>query len=339
MRYFINLFTAETWREIRTNANFEFTGHREAARNRSVVQPGDILLCYVTKVSAFVGALRVTSEVYEVEEEDPRTWASDLYPVRFRVELVARVPLASGVSLDDIRRRTDEAPLWKWVYRNSLNEIPATDAEWIFEQLNSTEPQLGSGDPEPELADELAIEDEEVAERRDTHHATIQGRLVTLGRDLGLDVWVAQNDRGVEYNGARLGDLSTEALPPGLPDDVRRRVALIDVIWLRRNSYVAAFEIEATTSILSGLARMGDLVALIPNLDLPFFIVAPDARRGKVFEQITRPLFALGLTRPLHRNCRFISFETLEADLDRLGHTTSALDPHRYLDSIAEEAP
>jgi EVE domain len=341
VRYFIDLFTAETWREARTNAGFGLSGHREGARNRAVVQPDDVFLCYVTKVSAFVGALRVTSEVYEVDEEDPRTWASDLYPVRFKVELLVRVPLHAGVRLDEIRNRTKDPPLWNWIYRNSLNEIPANDAEWILQRLRETEPKLGPEDPEPQAADELPLpdEDEEASPRRDTHHATIQGRLVALGRDLGLDVWVAQNDRNVEHDGTRLGDLSIDSLPPGLPDDVRRRIALIDVIWLRRNSYVAAFEIEATTSILSGLARMGDLVALIPNLDVPFFIVAPEARRGKVFEQMTRPLFALGLTNPLHRRSRFISFEALSADLDRLGPTVSALDAERYLDSIAEEAP
>jgi hypothetical protein len=341
VRYFINLFTAETWREIRTNAKFAYTGHREGARNREVVQPGDVLLCYVTKVSAVVGALRVTSEVYEVDDENQRTWASDLYPVRFRVELLVRVPLNSGVRLDELRQQN--ASLWGWVYRTSLNEIPASDAEWILERLGEIEPKLGPEDPEPDVADELPLatdeEEQETAPRRDTLHSAIQGRLVKLGRDLGLDVWVARNDRNVEYDGDRLGDLSIEKLPPGLPDDVLRRIALIDVIWLRRNSYIAAFEVEATTSILSGLARMGDLIALIPNLNVPFFIVAPEARRGRVFEQITRPLFALGLTKALHGRTRFISFEALQADLNRLGTTTTALDPERYLESLAEEAP
>jgi hypothetical protein len=53
--YYINLFTIETWREIRENAKFSYTGHREGARNRGKVKPGDIFLCYVTRTSACVG--------------------------------------------------------------------------------------------------------------------------------------------------------------------------------------------------------------------------------------------------------------------------------------------
>jgi hypothetical protein len=104
--YYINLFTAETWREIRVNAKFEYTGHREGARNRAKVKPGDIFLCYVTKTSAFVGALEVMSEVYEIDHEDEPTWSSDLYPVRFKVNLLVRVPLDKGVRLDEIRAKT-----------------------------------------------------------------------------------------------------------------------------------------------------------------------------------------------------------------------------------------
>ena len=69
MGYYINLFTAETWREARENARFAFTGHREGARNRDKVKPGDIFLCYVTQTSAFVGAEKVMSDVYEVRKK------------------------------------------------------------------------------------------------------------------------------------------------------------------------------------------------------------------------------------------------------------------------------
>jgi hypothetical protein len=163
--------------------------------------------------------------------------------------------------------------------------------------------------------------------------------LATLGRDLGLDVWVATNDRNVTHNGVRLGDISVSSLPSGLPDDIRKRVGLIDVIWLDDNNYIAAFEVEATTGILSGLARMGDLVALVPNFEIPLFIVAPDARRGRVFDEIKRPIFSRAFKKPLHHRCRYISFDTLEAELVQLGPKVKMVDPERFLSEIAEEAP
>ena len=75
-----------------------------------------------------------------------------------------------------------------------------------------------------------------------------------------------------------------EALPEGLPAEVRRTIELIDVVWLNRNRYVAAFEIEATTPVYTGLQRMGDLIASLPNLSIPLFIVAPESKRERVSE-------------------------------------------------------
>jgi EVE domain len=340
--FFINLFTLETWREARENAKFAVSGHRVGVRNRARVRPGDTLLCYVTRTSAFVGAMEVMSKVYEIEHEDEPIWTSDPYPVRFDVKLLLRVPVDNGVRLDEVRSISEDPPLWGWVFRGSLNEIPKTDAEWIMERLRETEPHLGPLDPEPfeATAIDLPPEDDElVVAAEKTKHGPIQGMLATLGRDLGLDVWVAANDRSVVYDGVKLGDLSIGALPSGLPDDIRKRIGLIDVIWLDDNNYRAAFEVEATTGILSGLARMGDLVALVPNFDLPLFIVAPEARRNRVFDEIKRPIFSRALKKPLHHRCRYISFDTLEAELAQLGSKVKMVDPERFLNEIAEEAP
>jgi hypothetical protein len=38
---------------------------------------------------------------------------------------------------------------------------------------------------------------------------------------------------------------------------------------------------------------MADLLALQPNMDIKLHIVAPEAKRDKVFREIRRPVFAL----------------------------------------------
>jgi hypothetical protein len=331
-RYFINLFTEETWREIRLNAHFAFTGHTVNLRNRDVIQPGDLFLCWVTRVSACVGVMEVAGEVYEVDHEDPPTWRRALYPLRYPIRLLRRVPLTDGVTLSEIRDHAQDPTLWRWVYRTSGTEIPAIDAEWIIAQLDNR-PALGPDDDEPSLEDEDA-------EDRERPHARVQAKLLRLGREMGLDTYVARNDRGHNYEGQPLGDLaSVDTLPVGLPDAVRRRVELVDVIWLRRNEYVAMFEVEATTDILKGLLRMADLITLLPNLVVPLYIVAPEERRGAVFEQITRPVFSRGLQRPLEQACRFIPFESFEADIETHGDRIGLFDPARYLDTVSEQAP
>jgi len=83
-----------------------------------------------------------------------------------------------------------------------------------------------------------------------------------------------------------------DELPTQFNDATNRTIELIDVLWLNSNTILAAFEIEATTSIYSGLLPMSDLLALQPNLDLALFLVAPDERRAKVRQEIKRPTFA-----------------------------------------------
>src|SRR4051794_11053014 len=99
---FINLFTQETGGGGRVNARFEYTGHTAKLLNRDEIKPGDVFLCWVTRVSACVAAYEVLSKAYEVEHEDPPTWRRGLFPVRYKVRLLVRVPLTGGVTLRDL---------------------------------------------------------------------------------------------------------------------------------------------------------------------------------------------------------------------------------------------
>ena len=91
-------------------------------------------------------------------------------------------------------------------------------------------------------------------------------------------------------------------------------IELIDVLWLQGNAIVAAFEVESTTSIYSGLLRMSDLIAMQPNLNIPLYLVAPDDRREKVISEVNRPTFSR-LSPPMSEVCRFISFSSLRERL------------------------
>jgi hypothetical protein len=141
-------------------------------------------------------------------------------------------------------------------------------------------------------------------------HTHVQWLLASLGRQLGCRVWVATNDHAREWRGERLGALSIERLPAlGLDPEAERLVALIDVVWLQGpNQIAAAFEVERTTSVHSGLLRMADLAALSPNLSFPLYVVAPRARLERVRRELSRPTFQrMGL----HRRCGFFAEEEL----------------------------
>ena len=110
-------------------------------------------------------------------------------------------------------------------------------------------------------AETAALTKQWAAEREsDTTHTQIQGWLRDLGKALGFDVWIASNDRSRPLGDGKLGDGCLTELPLssiGGAESVR----LIDVIWLERGSerVHAAFEVEHSTSIYSGIVRMLDL--------------------------------------------------------------------------------
>jgi hypothetical protein len=167
-------------------------------------------------------------------------------------------------------------------------------------------------------------------------HTEIQWALLKLGSDMGLDVWVARNDRGRSYQGHRFDELPRlkRELPLQFDAYTNRVIELIDVLWLRGNAIVAAFEVESTTSIYSGLLRMSDLVAMQPNLNIPLYLVGPDERRNKVISEVNRPTFSR-LSPALNEICRFLSFSSLRDQLSRVGTVVRYLKPE-FLENVSE---
>jgi hypothetical protein len=154
-------------------------------------------------------------------------------------------------------------------------------------------------------------------------HAQVQWLLAKIGQKVGCQVWIAANDRSKTWNGEKLGDLSIASLPNlGLDTWPQKTIGLIDVVWLKGKQIAAAFEVEHTTSIYSGLLRMSDLTVEVPNLSIPLYLVAPKARLEKVRRELNRPTFR---KLELHERCGFFSDEALVAAAD--GMLKWASDP------------
>ena len=163
----------------------------------------------------------------------------------------------------------------------------------------------------------------------DRTHAEVQGWLRDLGAALGFQPWVAANDRGRAYAGGRLGDGCLEALPEALADGPGGdAVRLIDVLWLTPGTaqVVAAFEVEHTTSIHSGIVRLLDLaLGAAAGSARGLFLVAPDDREDQVRAQLARPAFSrIGDLR-----VRFLPYSELEThrhSMARFGQGMKAIE-------------
>ena len=107
----------------------------------------------------------------------------------------------------------------------------------------------------------------------------------------------------------------------------QRTIELIDVLWISgHNHIVAAFEVEHSTTIYSGLLRMSDLAVLAPSVSFPIYIVAPKDRLDDVRRQLRRPTFQV---LELHKRAAFFSIEDLARDAEsimRFANSAASID-------------
>jgi type II restriction enzyme len=171
----------------------------------------------------------------------------------------------------------------------------------------------------------------EAASAGDLTHVQVQGWLRDLGLALGYDVWVASNDRSKALPDGRLGDGCLDALPPALADAYGADfIPLIDVLWLGRGSgrVEAAFEVEHTTTIQTGIMRLLDLAETQGGELEGMFLVAPDEREDEVRRQVQRPAFR----RIGELNVRWVPYGELEKNREAMGKFGTGL---KAVESIA----
>lgn len=358
--YWLDLFTGTTWQEF-LDAGGTTSGFKERHRRAlSKVRVGDYLLCYITGISRFVGVLEVISEPFE---DTKPIWSQDKFPCRVQVRKVIELTPETAVPLSELRgelslfQGLSKPNAWTARLRQSLVRWPIADGEIVVRALGEARdsPVVRELDPAklrrrptylrtrlgprsvavtvPDV--DLESEDTQVV-RGPTSHEALQWLLLKIGSDMGLKVWVARNDRNREVDGHSYCELPRllEELPVQFDQATKRTIELIDVLWLQKNAVVAAFEIESTTSIYSGLLRMSDLLSMQPNINIPLYLVAPEERREKVIAEVNRPTFSR-LVPPLSQVCRFLPFQRLRERMARVGDMVRFLRPD-FLDEVSE---
>lgn len=165
-------------------------------------------------------------------------------------------------------------------------------------------------------------------------HTNVQGWLRDLGLALGFAVWIASNDRNRAYAGGRLADGCLRTLPlPVATAPAADAVGLIDVLWLDGDRVAAAFEVEHSTSIHSGIVRMLDLaLGAADGFDTRYFLVAPDRREADVRAQFARPAFS----RVRGMNLRYLAYSELDAHRSAIARFGQGIRP---IEAIARPLP
>lgn len=145
-------------------------------------------------------------------------------------------------------------------------------------------------------------------------HTRVQWLLAQLGLRQELGVWIARNDHAtVGPDGKPLGTHSLPEFPQlPLPDPAVGAARLVDVLWVDGNRIPAAFEVEHTTDVRSGLGRLLDLAFALGPSTIRLCIVTPASRMQKVLDEVRRPMFRKAFSPEDEQRCYHLSFEKLE---------------------------
>jgi len=370
MAYFVAVFSPQTYEAFSSSDRTIYGCQRRLQQRAAQVKIGDRLVCYMKGLSRWVGLLEIASPPY-LDETPLFVPQPDPFVVRFKVTPIAWLPMEKAIPIRDkrlwnalsfTRGRRKNSGWWTGRIRKSLNQLDDEDGalleRTIMAQLSAgvTYP-FDQGEHRKRLGDRVRRGDREVfvvvpqgsddmegaeeAQRGTRESLEIQARLAKIGYQMGMQIWVPASDRSAvlkicqelwptEPQFPLLDDL-----PLNYDDTTVKTIKQIDVLWLRNRSITRAFEVEHTTSVYSGILRMADLLALLPNLDIRLHIVAPSERRVKVFQELRRPVFSLLERGPLAGICTYLSYEHVR-EIAGLPHLSRLSD--KVLDDYEEKA-
>jgi len=171
-----------------------------------------------------------------------------------------------------------------------LNKIAEKKDEkyWQLKELGSeTQKQLSKF---VERKDKLITKEKiDIVENRTSEesiHDLMIKNLVSLGKVQGYSSHIGQTEQRkyLEFRkiSIPMGNNVEFGLNPKAFDIIRE----IDLLWLKGNSIVAAFEIEKSTTIDSGINRFRNLFAATPNQNIPTYIAIPDNREEEAINKI-----------------------------------------------------
>lgn len=165
----------------------------------------------------------------------------------------------------------------------------------------------------------------------------VQAMLADIGLAAGYDVWIPGNDsRRVQERMLRTGLCQiwpASHLPKHLDSIIRN----IDVTWLREGIVTHCYEVEHSTSVTTGIARIRDAQEMFPNFLVRGYIVGKSAKRRKFANEMMRPSLSASADRTASRPIAFIDQNDLRGAFmtqAASGHLSSAL-VQEHLDKMS----
>ena len=143
MAYYLDLFTPKTY-EAFSRSDRTVSGHAPILLSAAEsVHPGDRFVCYLSKLSRWIGVLEVASEVFE-NNTPIFSDVQDPYVVRFKVQVVAWLTVDEGIPMRDdrvwnslsfTRGQPKDSKQWIGIVRRSLRPLSEGDGSLLEEAI------------------------------------------------------------------------------------------------------------------------------------------------------------------------------------------------------------
>ncbi len=356
MAYYLDLFSPDTYeafaRSDRTVSGFRMRQRNVARR----IKAGDKFICYMTKLSRWIGLLEVLDGPF-VDETPIFYPDNDPFILRFHVRPLVWLSVEKAVPIHDdrvwnqlsfTRGQSKRSSSWTGTLRGSLVQLDDADGFFLeslirdqvdggatypvdpneFRKLVTHRVRRVDKDVTVTVPEGIEMEEKEASQPEVRESVKIQALLAEIGSRMGMRIWVPPSDRAAvlaEWTGDHSPLL--ERLPLNYDETTLRTIEQIDILWLKGRAIKRAFEVEHTTSVYSGILRMADLLALQPNMDIRLHIVAPISRRDKVFQELLRPVFSLLERGPLSEICTYLSYDSVRelAEQKHLSHLSDSV--------------
>jgi hypothetical protein len=138
--YWLDLFTHETWTEFLT-AGANVSGLSEN-RWKTVqgMKAGDILLCYLTGVSRWIGLLEITGPAFK---NSSKIWSRSEFPARVPVKLIAKLEPIAAVPVLDMRdslsifKNLKGPHAWTGRFRGSPSKWTSNDGDAVVRAIST----------------------------------------------------------------------------------------------------------------------------------------------------------------------------------------------------------
>jgi hypothetical protein len=312
-------------------------GSRDAPANRAKFEKmseGDDLLIVEGDVIKFMGKVALKTVSADLSRELWHNIKDPKQPAGWDLIYFIANPVEIGVQFSEFCRLFSYAENYQLRGFTTVSEEKLQSFYERYDDLYSILERIRAGAKvveKPALPNKIAaISDAVEVQREDidevlksplvSDHVKMQWKLASLGLKAGEKIWVPSGDQKKLREIYSFNEFEAEfATGIDLPKNYFEN---IDVVWKEEFRIDAAFEVENSTAIYSGLLRFADLNIVAPNTTYPMFIVAPSERRNRVREQLLRPVFR---RLELRDKVRFLSYENVDQIDEFFGPTSGGL--------------